>query len=107
MGLKVVGDSPPLDVEGTAGRPVGIDDITFQHDGVVARPGDGERSRESCDAASGDDKPHTPKLSARRRSRQAGVVQQPTPQATEACKRDQTRVTPGSLRNALTEDLSV
>jgi hypothetical protein len=59
-----VGDSPAHDVEGAVGRPVGIDKITFEHDRVVARPRDGERSRESRYAASGDDELHTRKLSA-------------------------------------------
>ena len=70
MGLKVVGDSPALDVEGTVGRPVGMDEITLEHDRVVARPRDGERGRESRDAASGDDEPHMSKLSGRGSERQ-------------------------------------
>jgi hypothetical protein len=34
----------------------------------MARPGDGQRSRESRDAATGDNELHTPKLSGRKRS---------------------------------------
>ncbi len=58
MRLKVVRDSPALDGESTVRRPVGTDEITFEDDRVVARPGDGERSRESRNPASGDDEPH-------------------------------------------------
>jgi hypothetical protein len=42
--LKVVRDPPALDVEGTTGRPAGIDAITFENDRFVARPGEREGS---------------------------------------------------------------
>jgi hypothetical protein len=63
--LKVVGNSPALDVEGTASWAVGLDTITFEDNHVVARPGEGKRGGQSPDAASGDYELHTPKLSGR------------------------------------------
>jgi len=66
--LEVVGDSPALDVEGTVGRLAGMDHITFEDDRVVSRPGEGERSRKSCDTAAGDDELHGRKLSSHRDS---------------------------------------
>ena len=72
MWLKVVRDAPALEVEGTVGRPVRMDKIPLEDDRLVARPDNGERSRESRDAASCDDELHTSKLSRRRRRRQAG-----------------------------------
>lgn len=71
MWLEVMGDSPALDVEGVEGRPVGRDKIAFKDDRLVARAGHGERSRESRDAASGDDELHTLTLSGRGGTRQA------------------------------------
>jgi hypothetical protein len=58
MGLKVMGNSVALDVEGSAGRLAGMDRITFEHDGVVSRPRESERGRESRDATPGDDELH-------------------------------------------------
>jgi hypothetical protein len=63
--LKVVRDPPALDVEGTTGRPAGMDAITFEDDHFVARPGEREGSCEPRDAAASDDAPHTSKLSGR------------------------------------------
>ena len=74
MWLKVVGDPPALDGEGALRGSTGIDEITLENDCVVTRPGDGERSRESCDAASGDDEPHSPKLSAEAAIRHAAAA---------------------------------
>jgi hypothetical protein len=48
-------NSPALDVEGTLRRPVETNTIAFEHDRVVARPGQRERGRESRDAAPSDD----------------------------------------------------
>lgn len=66
--LKVVGDSPALDIESSVGRAVGIDTIALEDNRLMARPGNGQRSRESRDAATGDNELHTPKLSGRKRS---------------------------------------
>jgi hypothetical protein len=63
--LKVVGNSPALDVEGTVGWAVRLDTITFEDNHVLACPGEGERGGQSRDAASSDYEPHTPKLSGR------------------------------------------
>lgn len=76
MRLKVVRDSPTLDVKGSAGRPARLGHVTLEDNRVVSRPGDGQRSRESCDAASGDDKLHMAKLSDRRGRVQPFVVSQ-------------------------------
>jgi hypothetical protein len=70
--LKVVRDPPALDVEGTTGRPAGMDAITFEDDHFVARPGEREGSCEPRDAAASDDAPHTSKLSDRGDRRQGG-----------------------------------
>jgi hypothetical protein len=39
----------------------------------MTRPGNGKRSRKSCDAASGDDEPHRPKLTGDADRRQAAI----------------------------------
>jgi hypothetical protein len=70
--LEVVGDPPPLEVEGTVGAGR-IDRITLEDDRGVARPGDGEQSRQARDATAGDDELHAPKLSGPRVGRQAAV----------------------------------
>ena len=44
-------------------RRIGIDQVTFEDYRLVSGSGDGKRSRKSRDAASGDDEPHSPKLS--------------------------------------------
>ncbi len=59
MWLKVVGDTAALDAKGAVGRSLGIDEIAFEHDRVVARPREGQRGRESCDTTPGDDELHT------------------------------------------------
>ena len=66
MRLEVVWDTAACDVESPFRRSLRIDDITLQYNGLVACAGDGERSRESRDAASGDDELHSPKLTHRR-----------------------------------------
>ncbi len=99
MWLKVVGDSPALDGEGTLRGSTGIDEITFENDCVVTRPGDSERSRKSRNAASGDDEFHWPKVSSQGDGRQAALVLQrsngrATPQTVDLSHRPKTRVLP-------------
>lgn len=67
MRLEVVWDTAACHVESPLRRSLRIDDVTLDYDSLVAGAGDGERSRESCDAASGDDELHTPKLTHRTR----------------------------------------
>src|ERR671916_587552 len=59
-----MGNSPSLHAERTPGRPIGIDEIALDDDGLMPRPGHGERSREASDAAPGDDDLHATKLFA-------------------------------------------
>jgi hypothetical protein len=74
MRLEVVWDTAACDVESPLRRSLRIDDVTLEYDGLVACAGDGERSCESRDAASGDDEPHLRKLSSPRGRQQANVV---------------------------------
>ncbi len=66
-------DSPTLDVKRGNGRHAGLDNVTFDDNRIVSRPGDRERSRESRDAASSHDEPHAAKLSDRRARHHACV----------------------------------
>jgi MOSC domain-containing protein YiiM len=81
--LKIVRDSPAHDVKRGEGRHAGIDKVTLEDDRMVSRPRDGERGRESRDAASSHDEPHAAKLSDRRARYYAcaaeddGVMEQP------------------------------
>ncbi len=62
MWLKVVGNSPALDVERTIGRPVGTDKVAFEDDHLMPRPRKGQRRRQSRNAASSDNELHLRKV---------------------------------------------
>jgi hypothetical protein len=64
-------NSPSLDVERALGRPVRIDNVALEHDRVVARPREPERSRESRDATPSNDELHLRKLSGQQVGQQA------------------------------------
>jgi hypothetical protein len=62
VGLGVVGNPSSLHAKGIARLPIRIDEVTLDDDRFVSGPGHGERSRETSDAAAGNDDLHATKL---------------------------------------------
>jgi hypothetical protein len=72
--LQVMRDATTLKSQGRLRRHPRINDVTLEHDSLVTGASNGERSRETRNAASGNHHPHVTTLLAPAHARQARMT---------------------------------